>query len=80
VEHFTITSVASTDRSTTHIGQRHDNEYGTDDAGATRELVVKQTEHQGILGLCIMLDRCLKNTKKFPTFPGKVAMQFYYTA
>jgi hypothetical protein len=44
------------------------------------ELIVKQTEHQGILDLWMMLDRGLKNTKKFPTFPSEVAMQFYWTA
>jgi hypothetical protein len=44
------------------------------------ELVVKQTEHQGILDLWMMLDRGLKNMKKFPTFPSEVAMQFYWTA
>jgi hypothetical protein len=28
----------------------------------------------------MMLDRGLKNMKKFPTFPSEVAMQFYWTA
>jgi hypothetical protein len=42
------------------------------------QLVVKQTEKQGILDLWMMLDRCVRNEDRFPSFPAEVIMDFQW--
>ena len=42
------------------------------------QLVVKQTEKQGILDLWMMLDRCVRNKDRFPSFPAEVIMDFQW--
>jgi hypothetical protein len=39
---------------------------------------VKQTEKQGILDLWMMLDRCVRNKDRFPSFPAEVIMDFQW--
>ena len=42
------------------------------------QLVVKQTEKQGILDLWMMLDRCVRNENRYPSFPAEVVMDFQW--
>jgi hypothetical protein len=42
------------------------------------QLVMKQTEKQGILDLRMMLDRCVRNEDRIPTFPAEVIMDFQW--
>jgi hypothetical protein len=42
------------------------------------QLVVKQTEQQGILDIWMMLDLCVRNKDRFPSFPAEVIMNFQW--
>ncbi len=70
------------DRSTRyqHVLQTADGRNYQDFAAMSKmgQLVVNQTEQQGILDIWMMLDRCVRNMDSFPSFPARVDMDFQW--
>jgi hypothetical protein len=80
---FQVSSTTENDdRSTSydHVLQSGDGRVYQDWGAMSKmgQLVVKQTEKQGILDLWMMLDRCVRNKDRFPTFPTEVIMDFQW--